>query len=135
MSFPSVGEELHKRGLDSASLTSADLPLAQEALLAAIRRDCAEGVAYMHARAHESIETGQGVEWKEDPNSPLGKQLSRLHASDPVRKLVQEHFCHGQQLTFVNCCGGKVGGQKPKDDELVIYQIQSQAGPIAFADC
>jgi len=106
-----------------------------EALLAAVREDCAEAVEYLHHRAHEAMDSGKPVLWKEDPNSKLGRQLIRIHASDAVRPLLQEHICHGLELAFVNCCNGQVGGKKKGPAELVQFQIECQAGPIAYADC
>jgi len=133
MSFPSVAAVAAEKGYDLAKLTSAQ---AEMILVEAIRRDCSEAIAYLHRLSHEAQKSnGTGVVWNEDPNSALGKQLIRIHASDAVRPLVEKHFCHDEKLTFVNCCGGKVGGQKPKDDDLLILQIHSQAGPIAYADC
>jgi len=52
-----------------------------------------------------------------------------------VRPLVEKYVCHGLTLTFVNCCGGTVGGTKTTLEELVQLQIECQAGPIAYADC
>lgn len=133
MSFPSVTAVAAERGYNLATLTKAE---AEEVLVEAVRRDCPEAVAYLHRLSHLAQHANnEGVPWNEDPNSPLGKQLIRIHASDAVRPIVSKHFCHGEQLTFVNCCGGKVGGQKPKDEDLLILQIHSQAGPIAYADC
>ncbi len=123
MSFPSVAKYL-EQGLSSA-----------EALLAAVKEDCAEGVAYLHRRAHEAAGSPEGIFWLEDPNSKLGKQLIRIHASDAVRPLVERHVCHGQSLTFFNCCGGQVGGKRKDPDELIRIQIECQAGPLAYADC
>lgn len=133
MSFPSVATVAAERGYDLGTLTGAQ---AEEVLVEAIRRDCPEAVKYLHRLSHVAQQSaGIGAPWNEDPNSMLGKQLIRIHASDAVRPLVEKHFCHGERLTFVNCCGGKVGGQKPKDEDLLILQIHSQAGPIAYADC
>jgi hypothetical protein len=133
MSFPSVATVAAERGYDLGALTQAQ---AEEVLVEAVRRDCADAVSYLHRLSHEAQRSsGMGIAWLEDPNSVLGKQLIRIHASDAVRPLVEKHFCHGERLTFVNCCGGKVGGQKPKDEDLLILQIHSQAGPIAYADC
>ncbi|MBP9711365.1 MAG: hypothetical protein KBD50_03870 [Candidatus Pacebacteria bacterium] len=133
MSFPSVAAVAAERDYDLNALTQDQ---AAEVLTEAVRRDCPEAVAYLHHLSHLAQRSeGEGVPWNEDPNSVLGKQLIRIHASDAVRPLVEKHFCHGERLTFVNCCGGKVGGQKPKDEDLLILQIHSQAGPIAYADC
>lgn len=123
MSFPSVARHV------------AQGKVGAEALLAAVKEDCPEAVDYLHRKAHEAKDTGNPVLWTEDPNSKLGKQLIRIHASDAVRLLVQEHVCHGLNLTFANCCGGVVGGKKKDLDELVQFQIECQAGPIAYADC
>lgn len=123
MSFPSVARHIAegKTGID--------------ALLAAVKEDCPDAIDFLHRKAHEAAESGEPVLWSEDPNSTLGKQLIRIHASDAVRPLVQAHVCHGQNLTFVNCCGGIVGGTKPLPDAIVQLQIDCQAGPIAYADC
>jgi hypothetical protein len=105
------------------------------ALLEAVKKDCPEAVDFLHRKAHEAKDSGKPVLWTEDPNSKLGKQLIRIHASDAVRPLVQEHVCHGLELAFVNCCNGQVGGKKKDPLELVQFQIECQAGPIAYADC
>ncbi len=132
MSFPSIKAVAAEQGVALAALSG---PKAASILLEAVRRDCPEAVAYLHTRAHEAQESGKPVIWSEDPNSKLGKQLIRIHASDAVRPLIKHHVCHGAQLTFVNCCSGQVGGTRLSDAELRIFQIQSQAGPIAYADC
>lgn len=123
MSFPSVARRV------------AQGETGAEALLAAVKEDCPEGVEYLHRKAHEAKDSGESVFWTEDPKSTLGKQLIRIHASDAVRPLVQEHVCHGLNLAFVNCCGGVVGGEKKKLRELIQLQIECQAGPLAYADC
>jgi hypothetical protein len=132
MSFPSVATVAAERGI---SLTAISTQEAQEILLEAVKRDCPQAVAYLHARAHEAQEKSSAVFWSEDPNSKLGKQLIRIHASDAVRPLIEKHICHGKHLTFVNCCNGQVGGPKPDKEELLRLQIECQAGPLAYADC
>ncbi len=133
MSFPSVATIIKERGYNIQALATDD---AEDVLLEAVKRDCPEAVAYLHGLAHDAQKSDTGeVSWLEDPNSKLGKQLIRIHASDAVRPLVEEHICHGKKLTFVNCCGGKVGGEDLPKAALIEYQIQSQAGPIAYADC
>jgi len=123
MSFPSVARHI-AQGLVGA-----------EALLAAVKEDCPEGVQFLHRKAHEAQDGGKAVTWSVDPSSVLGKQLIRIHASDAVRPLVQEKVCHGQELAFVNCCSGVVGGKKKTIEELLQFQIECQAGPTAYADC
>ena len=118
MSFPSIERHI------------AEGKTGVQALLAAVKEDCSDAVEYMHRKAHE--DGSEAGDWLEDPNSTIGKQLIRLHASDALRPLASKHFCHGKPLTFVNCCKGKVG--EPPED-LLELQIQTQAGPIAYADC
>lgn len=134
MSFPSVVVVAQERGLVLGALSAAD---AKAVLLEAVRRDCPEAIAFLHQLSHEAQKAEDGsVMWTRDPNSTIGKQLIRIHASDAVRPLVEEGVCHGMQLTFLNCCGGRVGLPKPKEpDDLVQLQIAMQAGPIAYADC
>lgn len=131
MSLPSIPEVARELGLNLASLTESE---AERMLVEAMRRDVPLAVRYLHTLAHKA-ENGP-VEWTEDPGSSLGKQLIRVHASDALRPLAEEHFCHGQKLLFVNCCGGIVGGGKPPTKlELMKKQIAHQAGPTAYADC
>ena len=130
MSFPSVVVVAAERGLLLDTLTFEQ---AQEVLIEAVRRDCPLAVGFLHRKAHEA--DGGQVFWSEDPNSPLGKQLIRIHASDAVRPLVEQYVCHGKRLQFVNCCSGATGGKDMALEELVRLQIRCQAGPLAFADC
>jgi len=124
MSFPSVAR-YRESGMSGA-----------EALLNAVRTDCAEAVEFLHTKAHEAVNRAEGVFWMVDPNSTLGRQLIRIHASDAVRPLVEQHICHGQKLMFLNCCGGRVGGKKdPEPEELIRLQIELQNGVLAYADC
>lgn len=123
MSFPSIARHL------------AQGKVGAEALLAAVREDCPEAIAFLHRKAHEVKDSGKPVPWSEDPNSKLGKQLIRIHASDAVRPLIQDKVCHGEELAFVNCCSGVVGGKKKTIEELLQLQIECQAGPTAYADC
>jgi hypothetical protein len=123
MSFPSVTRHI------AQGKTGAD------ALLAAVKEDCPEAVEYLHRKAHEAKNSGVPVWWSESPNSTLGKQLIRIHASDAVRPLIEERVCHGQKLQFVNCCNGQVGGDKKTLADLVQLQIECQDGTLASADC
>ncbi len=123
MSFPSVEKHL-EAGKNN-----------QDALLAAVTEDCPLAIEYLRQRAREANELGEPIQWVENPNSDLGKQLIRIHASDAVRPLVQNNICGGLNLTFVNCCGGIVGGEKKNQLELISLQIDFQAGPTAYAGC
>ncbi len=127
MSLPSIPAVAQERNLVLGSLTHEEC---EAVLVEAMRRDLPLAVDLLHRKAHESgVDAGN---WLEDPNSAIGKQLIRLHASDALRPLASKHFCHGKQLTFVNCCKGTVG--EPPED-LLALQIATQAGPIAYADC
>ncbi|MFZ2831796.1 MAG: hypothetical protein WAZ40_01445 [Minisyncoccia bacterium] len=129
MTLPSIVAVAKERGLDLANLNLADQELV---LTEAIRRDLPLAVALLHRKAHEADENDGSASWLEDPKSDIGKQLTRVHASDAIRPLVSKHICHGKDLTFINCCGGVVG---KKPDNILLLQIQQQAGPTAYADC
>lgn len=133
MSLPSIQGIAKDFGVDLETCTAADR---ERILVEAMRRDMPLAVSLLHAKAHEADGKGGCADWIEDPNSAIGKQLIRLHASDALRPLAQKYFCHGKRLMFVNCCKGKVG-EPPKDEEedLLDLQIRTQVGPIAYADC
>ena len=118
MSFPSIVALARERGLTLPDITEAE---AKELLIASVRKDCPEGVAYLHARAHDAKNANQVVSWAENPNSILGRQLARLH-TDAVRPVVEEFICHGMGLRFYNCCAGEVG----KPDELAPASAKTQ---------
>jgi len=130
MSLPSIAAVAEEKGIN---LTAVITPHDQEVLLVeAMRRDLPEAVDLLHRKAHEAEKSGGSADWLEDPKSKIGKQLIRLHASDALRPLASKHFCHGQELTFINCCKGVVG---KRPDNLLLLQVQCQVGPIAYADC
>lgn len=132
MSLPSIHEVAGEFGIDLASATPEQ---EENVLVAAMRRDLPLAVDYLHQLAHQAGAAGE-VDWLQEPNSPIGKQLIRLHASDALRPLAEKHFCHGMQLTFINCCGGKLKGKgRPTLAEVIKLQIQMQDGTIARADC
>lgn len=131
MSLPSVAAVAKELGIDLAAMTTEEQ---EKILVEAMRRDLPDAIALLHSKAHEADRNGGSADWIEDPNSTIGKQLIRLHASDALRPLASKHFCHGKDLTFINCCGGKVG-PKPELAECIALQIAMQAGPIAYSDC
>lgn len=131
MSLQSIVTVAQEMGFDLASMS----PTEQEILLVeAMRRDLPDAIALLHRKAHEADKNGGSADWLEDPNSMIGKQLIRLHASDALRPLASKHFCHGKELTFINCCGGVVG-PKPTLVKCLDLQVKMQAGPIAYSDC
>ena len=129
MSLPSIPYIAAEKGINLKGISVADQ---EEILVEAMRQDLPLAVKLLHTKSHEAEGEEGAADWLEDPNSEIGKQLIRLHASDALRPLASKHFCHGKQLTFINCCAGVVG--KPPVN-LLLRQIQHQAGPIAYADC
>lgn len=127
MSFPSVAAVAAELKLNLGALSDED---AERVLVGAFRRDCPEGVAFLHKQAH-----AEGQFWSLDPNSPLGKQVIRLCASDATRPLVEKYVCHGKPITFYNCCNGVVGPKPKTVGDVLRMQIECQAGPLAYADC
>ncbi|MFI5205509.1 MAG: hypothetical protein ACHQVK_01075 [Candidatus Paceibacterales bacterium] len=133
MSLPSIQQVAQEMGISLATATPDDQ---EKVLVGAMRRDLPLAVEFLHQQAHHADQNGGSADWLQDPNSPIGKQLIRLHASDALRPLASRHFCHDKVLTFINCCGGKVsGGKKVTLQEAIDLQIKMQDGTIARADC
>jgi hypothetical protein len=134
MSFASAASIAQRMGIDPAALT--DEKVARNILAEAIKQDCPEGVRYLHRAVHEADNAGKTITFNEDPNSPLGKQIARLYAAPIIRDIVKEHFLHGREIVFYNCCSGQVPA---KDEEpprpSALIQLQLQAGPLAYSDC
>ncbi len=130
MSLPSIKLVAQEKNIDLASTLSTEQQ--EEVLVEAMRRDLRPALNLLHQKAHEAKMGGGHADWIEDPTSPIGKMLTRIHAGDVLRYLASKHFCHGLPLSFFNCCAGTVG-TPPK--ELMLRQIQCQAGPIAHSDC
>lgn len=128
MSLPSIAKVAEENKFDLTRLT----PDQEEILLVeAMRCDLPLAVERIHALAHEAQKSGS-AELTEDPKSLLGGQLIRICASDAARSLAAKHFCHGLPIFFANCCVVRVGAPP---ENLHLWQIQCQAGPIAYADC
>lgn len=131
MSLPSVVRIARERNCDTANCSQSEL---ESLLIEAMKCDLPLAVQYLHSLSHQVSPMAPAVSWLQDPNSSLGKQLIRLHASDALRPLAAKHFCHGQTLTFLNCCGGIVG-TPPSHAEVLRLQVLQQNGVIAYADC
>lgn len=133
MSLPSIPQIAREMGISLAVASPEDQ---EKVLVAAMHRDLPLAVEFLHQQAHNADQHGGSADWLQDPNSPIGKQLIRVHASDALRPLASKHFCHGRELVFVNCCGGRVkGGGKLTLAEIMDLQIKMQDGTIARADC
>jgi hypothetical protein len=134
MSFASAASIAKERGIDPSTL--ADESIARDILAEAIKKDCADGVRYLHAKVHEADKAGHTVLFVEDPNSALGKQIARLFAAPIIREIVKERFLHGREIVFYNCCSGQVPAKdEPVPEPSALMQLQMQAGPIAYSDC
>ena len=129
MSLPSIAVVASEIDADLNNLSEEQQ---ERILVEAMKRDLPDAIKLLHQKAHEADKNNGRANWVENPNSPVGKQLIRLHASDALRPLASKHFCHGKLLTFLNCCGGYVG-EPPKN--LLLLQIHHQTGVIAKDDC
>ena len=129
MSLPSVTAIVAERGI--LSLAALSESKHEDILLEAMRRDLAPAVDLLHQKAHEAEESGS-AEILEDPNSPLGKMLTRICAGTALRDIAERRVMHGQKLTFLNCCRVIVG-EPPAN--LFLEQMRTQDGTVASADC
>lgn len=127
MSLPSLDRMLAQAGVDPRFLTEKKL---EEFTLAAMKKDLPLACDFLHTLSH-----GDGTVSPQDPNSDLGKQLIRICAGDVLRELAERHICHGKTITFYNCCAPATGDHKPPRREMLLTQLQCQAGPVAYADC
>ena len=66
-----------------------------------------------------------------DPNSPEGRQFTRLLGADISRQALEKHF--GVAFGFYNCCTGVVAGDREKLSMTVREQIEVQHPD--FVDC
>jgi len=129
MSLPSLEGILARNGTVPAELSRE---ARESAVLEAMRADMGPALELLHRKAHEADMNGGTAEILEDPNSMLGKQLTRICAGTILRNLAERHVTHGKPLTFLNCCKVVIG-IAPED--LALAQIECQAGPVAYADC
>ena len=129
MSLPSIPVVARELGID---LTTPTLEQQEQVLVEAMRRDLKPALDLLHRKAHEAQSGNGRADWIEDPNSPIGKQLIRIHAGDSLRELASKYFCHGLRLSFFNCCKGVVG---TVPDHPMLVQIHCQNGEIASPDC
>ncbi|MDB5238752.1 MAG: hypothetical protein JWO00_87 [Candidatus Parcubacteria bacterium] len=129
MSLPSISAVAQRLGINLTAPTPEEQ---EQVLVGSMCVDLKLGLDLLHRKSHEAKENGGRADWQEDPSSDIGKQLTRIHAGNELRRLASKHFCHGLELSFFNCCKGIVG---TPDANPMLVQIQCQAGPIAFADC
>jgi len=131
MSFPSVQEYLEEQGVnDPRQATEEQM---HRALMKAFWHDLPDGMIYLQQMAQECKRLGRRILKIEDPNTSLGKQLTRLCGATIPRRHVQQEF--GIALGFYNCCGPVAA---PREDELNmsdLEQIMLQNGEMASADC
>lgn len=130
MTLPSLKGMIDARGGDAYKLRPTER---DEILTAAMRTDFGEALTMLHEAAHAADHHPDGrAVIEQDPNSDIGKKLTRICAGTPLRDIAERKFCHGKQITFINCCKVIVG--TPPED-LVLEQILNQDGTFASADC
>lgn len=103
----------------------------ESVLVEAMRADLGPAVEFLHTMSHKATGRKPAM-WEQDPKSSIGKMLIRIHASDVLRPLAKKHFCHGKELSFINCCKGFIG-KPPKN--LSLLQVRNQSGHDGKADC
>jgi hypothetical protein len=128
MSLPSIKTVAERLGIDIGKSTPAEQ---KRLLLETMKIDLGDGLNYLHEKSHEEPGPDENIMWQEDPKSPLGRQLIRIHASDVFRPIAEEYI-HGKRLSFINCCKGYIG--TPPDD-LLFQQIVSQSDKNPNYDC
>lgn len=136
MSLPSTPAIMQEMGI--ANIRQASATDRRKVLVSAIKRDLPLACDYLHKMAHELINTKTASIFRvEDPNSPLGKQLIRIAASTPMRRIAEETLLHGMRFSFVNCCNVRLSEvpEPEEEEELELLQIEAQNGVLAHADC
>ncbi|MBM3271674.1 hypothetical protein FJY94_00075 [Candidatus Kaiserbacteria bacterium] len=128
MSLPSLTAIAQERGIANIDMLTDD---ALEDLVAeAMRRDLPLAVEHLHRLSHGE----DGAVSIEDPNSDLGRQLTRVCAGTILRGVASKRFCHGKEITFYNCCSPSLGPRPPRRT-MLLEQIKLQNGAMASADC
>ncbi len=122
MSYPSVVETIPN--LDTASEQDCEAGLWE-----AFGRDLPLGIEYLQ-RAAAVIHAGEArTLTREDPNSPLGKQLVRLLGTDIARPIVERRL--GVAFGLYNCCGVVAA----KDNDTKKMTAKEQASLQLTPDC
>ena len=130
MSYPSVVAVLEERGISLETATDAQI---KNVLLEAFHRDLNMGMAYLKSAAEKVRKTGQRFLETEDPNSQVGKQLTRLLGADVARSIVEQHF--GVAFGLYNCCGVTAALTREGLRMTMREQVMLQNGILASADC
>ena len=131
MSLPSVGEHLEAMGVtDPEDATPEQL---HEALRLSCHTDLRLGMEYLSRQAAECHEINRRVLRIEDPNSPLGKELTRLFAGDELRIIVKQEF--KVEAGFYNCCSPVLVPSGGDLEMSPLEQIKLQNGEFASANC
>ena len=130
MSLPSIIAITQERGIADIAVVSDDVH--RSILQEAMRRDLGPALDRLHSAAHQADDNGGSAEIIEDPNSPIGKMLTRICAGTILRDVAQDMATHGKPITFLNCCRVIVGVPPAN---LALEQIKTQDGTVASADC
>lgn len=130
MSYPSVVAVLEEQGVSLETATDAEI---KNILLEAFHRDLGLGMSYLKSATEKVRKTGERFLEAEDPNSPVGKQLTRLLGADVARGIVEQHF--GVAFGLYNCCGVTVATTREGLCMTMREQVMLQNGMLASADC
>jgi len=130
MSYPSVVTVLEEKDVNLETATDAQI---RDVLLEAFQRDLGIGMSYLKKAAKHVKRTGQRFLEAEDPNSPVGKQLTRLLGADVARGIVEQHF--GVAFGLYNCCGVTAATTREGLRMSMREQVMLQNGMLASADC
>jgi hypothetical protein len=130
MSYPSVVSVLKEQDVSLETATDAEI---SNVLLSAFHKDLGLGMSYLKSTAEKVKHTGQRFLSAEDPNSPVGKQLTRLLGADIARGIVERHF--GVAFGLYNCCGVTAATTREGLHMTMREQVMMQNGALAEADC
>jgi hypothetical protein len=131
MSYPSIASIIDERNID---LDHADEETLRNALWEAFRRDLPDGTRYLNDLVQDlSKASERRILRIEDPNSTLGKQLTRLLGADVARGICEEKL--GAQFGLYNCCTVVAGYRRENLRLSLREQIKLQNGVLASADC
>jgi hypothetical protein len=137
LSFPSIVRIIEERGVDLETASETTL---RNALWEAFQTDLPEGIAWLRNLVSDMAAKKNVVMRSEDPNSPLGRKISRLMGADIARSIVAEKL--GEEFGvpelafgFCNCCSVKVALSKELLRMTAREQVECQNGVLASADC
>ncbi|MDB4940332.1 MAG: hypothetical protein JWO40_757 [Candidatus Doudnabacteria bacterium] len=130
MSYQSIVSVLDERGVDLDTASEGQM---RSALFEAFQRDLPLGVAYLGELAARTKASAAKILDPQDPNTALGKQITRLLGTDIARSICEAEF--GVAFGLYNCCGSVAAPTRELLAMSPLEQIQLQNGALASADC